>query len=504
MIARRRLLIPMSAVVALSCGGDRLEILTPEIRVRTDRPDPTEAPVLDFGRVPVLNVKTLELWIDNLGRGELEIGAMRFEPANGPFEIDERTFPFRVAGLQSVAVPVRFHPPAEAKYEGRLVVEHDDPEREAVAIRLLGEGSTIGRIEVTPSGLDFGRVGESEQAVLGIRIRSLGTAPLIIETLDLVPGSAPEFSFAGSARTPATLPPGSDVELSVRCAPTSATMPGALGGTVRIVSTDPDRRELLVSLAASINRAPLASVIELTTGNPAPGDAASFDGTGSTDPDGDLPLAYAWRVFRRPLGSSAEFADASSPTPSLILDVAGEYEIGLDVSDATGLSCEHPGDDPLVPCARRTVRAKPADDVFVELVWDHPATDLDLHLLEGNATLNSPKDCSFDNPTPDFGGPGTLDDPRLVRDDLNGYGPETIVLSRPSAGLYAVKVLYYSDHGSASPTTRSTVRVFVYGVLAAEMTRNFEREGLLWDALRIEWPSGALSAIDTVQEAPAP
>lgn len=511
MSARSLLLSAVAAALALSCGGESLKQVDPEIRVRATHRDEAGAPYLDFGPVPVLNVKTLEIAIDDLGRAALVVTALRFEPADGPFSIDERSFPLVVEAAGTVVVPVRFRPPAEESYQGRLVIEHDDPARPPVEIRLLGEGSTIGHIEVAPDALDFGRVGEDEQRVLGIRIRSTGTAPLVVETLELTAGSAPEFSFAGSAQTPATLPapgdgtPGGEVELRVRCSPTGDTRPDRLEGTVRIVSTDPDRREVLVPLSATLNRAPVATIAELAGGNAAPGDTVSFDGTPSTDPDGDLPLAYAWRVYRKPFGSAAAFADPTSPTPDLVLDQPGEYEIGLDVSDAAGLSCVHPQGDARVPCARRTVLAKPADDVFVELVWDHPTTDLDLHFLEGAASLYSSKDCYFDNPTPDFGEFGSLlDDPRLVRDDLNGYGPERLVLTRPSPGTYAVKVIFFSDHGSPNPATRATVRVYVYGVLAAELSRDLDGDGLLWDALRLEWPTGTLTAVDTVAEAPAP
>lgn len=507
----RRTLALAAALAALSCGGDSLEEVTPEIRVRTTHVDEAGAPYLDFGPVPVLNVKTLELAVDNLGRGELHVGALRLEPDDGTFFFDDREFPFLVDQGATVMVPVRFRPPAEADYAARLVLEHDDPLQPPVEIRLLGQGSTIGRIEVAPEALDFGRVGELEQKVLGIQLRSAGTAPLLIETLELLPDSAPEFSFAGSARTPATLPPpgdgtpGGEVSLGIRCAPTEETGPTALTGTVRIVSTDPDRREILVPLTAAVNRAPVAAIAPPDVGNLAPGDTVRLDGTGSTDPDGDLPLSFSWRVYRKPFGSAAEFADPTSPTPSLVLDQPGEYELGLDVSDSAGVSCVHPEGDTRVPCARVSVLAKPADDVFVELVWDHPNTDLDLHFLEGNAALYTPKDCYFANPTPDFGEFGSLlDDPRLVRDDLNGYGPERIVLTRPAPGTYAVKAVFFSDHGDRAPATRATARVYVYGVLAAELSRVLDRPGLLWDALRLEWPSGNLTAVDTVEEAPTP
>lgn len=62
------------------------------------------------------------------------------------------------------------------------------------------------------------------------------------------------------------------------------------------------------------------------------GRTISLDGFDSFDPDGD-PITYQWTFVDRPAGSLALFDDATSPTPSFVLDVAGDYIVQLVVND---------------------------------------------------------------------------------------------------------------------------------------------------------------------------
>ena len=61
-------------------------------------------------------------------------------------------------------------------------------------------------------------------------------------------------------------------------------------------------------------------------------ETVTLDGTGSTDIDGD-PLTYAWALITLPAGSAASLNDPTSPTPSFVADLAGDYVAQLIVND---------------------------------------------------------------------------------------------------------------------------------------------------------------------------
>lgn len=497
-------------VLALAaCGDDQVRQVGPAIRVVSTHVDADGSKLIDFGPVPVLITEERKLLVYNDGLAALTVRSASIQTEDDAFRID----PLGPNGLRvepgsEQAILVYFQPPAQKDYVGTLTLEHDDANEPPVTVRLIGTGSTVGRIEVSPRQLDFGRVGERTQVVRTLSIRSVGSARLILESIVL--DGAPEFSLLGSTTTPAPLEapeggnPGGSVDLLVACSPTEATEEDALDGTLTIRSTDPDNREIVVDLTATVNRAPVAVIAEPGGGVPAPGDPVGLDGSASHDTDGDDPVSFLWRVYRKPLGSEAYIDDPEASAPALVTDMAGTYVVGLDVADSTGLSCLHPNDDPMVPCATREIVVKPSDDLYFELVWDHPDTDLDLHLLDHGAPLYSARDCYHGNPAPDFGEFGNaLDDPRHTRDDLRGFGPERVIFSKPPAGTFDVAVVFAKSNGAPDPASTATVRVFVYGVLEAEMSAVLDTKDQVWHVLSLEWPSAAIAPIDEIEDPPS-
>jgi len=67
------------------------------------------------------------------------------------------------------------------------------------------------------------------------------------------------------------------------------------------------------------------------------GTLVSLDGSGSSDPDQNYPLAYSWRIISKPQGSEAELFDSTLVNPSFIADVSGDYTVELIVTDSLGL-----------------------------------------------------------------------------------------------------------------------------------------------------------------------
>ena len=67
------------------------------------------------------------------------------------------------------------------------------------------------------------------------------------------------------------------------------------------------------------------------------GNLVTLDGSGSSDPDGNYPLIYAWKIASAPMGSTAALSDPSAVNPSFTADRTGEYTLGLIVTDSFGL-----------------------------------------------------------------------------------------------------------------------------------------------------------------------
>jgi hypothetical protein len=65
-----------------------------------------------------------------------------------------------------------------------------------------------------------------------------------------------------------------------------------------------------------------------------PRDTVTLDGSGSSDPEEDYPLAYSWQFASKPEGSIAVLSDANTVSPSFTVDMLGDYVIELIVTDS--------------------------------------------------------------------------------------------------------------------------------------------------------------------------
>src|SRR5262249_29563006 len=112
----------------------------------------------------------------------------------------------------------------------------------------------------------------------------------------------------------------------------------------------------------------------------APWSRSTLDGSMSHDQDNppDLPLSYRWRLKTRPGGSQSVMERADTAMASFWADLTGHYEAELIVTDGLGLESE--------PCTT-AIDAMPTNAVRIELTWDHPDSDLDLHLIKQNGNF---------------------------------------------------------------------------------------------------------------------
>ncbi len=145
----------------------------------------------------------------------------------------------------------------------------------------------------------------------------------------------------------------------------------------------------------------------------------------------------------------------------------------------------------------------------VELGWDVPTSDLDLHLAretDGGFCLNNfggtlatfcsdemqGEDCYYGNckntssePIDWDGEQSTDGDPQLVIDDLSGYGPEVIQIESPIDGRYLAAAYVFSLRDGG--TTNATASIYVHGTYLGGTSASDLRYRDPWEAGIISW-----------------
>ncbi len=475
-----------AALLGAACGKSKLAATHPEILVTPS--------ALDFGTTPQNTPQAKTLAIENGGQAPLHLTSVNLDgPQAAMFSLGAAA-PAQLAPGATFTASVIFTPTDAGSASATLHIASDDPTTPLVSVPLSGIGGETASLAVSPSALDFGRVGEGASRVLPLSLQSGGPADLYLASIIISPADA-GFALVGATSTPATLPAGQSAQIAVRYGP----LPGAeaLGATLTLSSSDPIHPSLSVPLTGLVNHAPspvatgqLLPAAPLATSMTAPiGSTVVLDGSASSDPDGDLPLTYSWTLSTRPEGSAAQLGSATAASTQVTLDIAGLYSLQLVVTDSTGLVSLAP--------ATLTIQALPPVEMEIELSWDEVPPDLDLHLMQTpSAQQGSTGDCGWTNPDPAWF-PGGVDfNPRFQGDALVGYGPELINWKKPQPGTFEIEVVYKAANGLSPATTNARVRVFAFGVLVGEMAAPLTAAGQVWRAGSIAWPSGQVVAND--------
>ncbi len=486
-----RFALPLLVLVA-ACGGNETNIRTlyPEISVTPPSLESWTAPVDTDGPVRgaeprdviVGETATMELYISNQGSADLDLSIQLDGEA---FALDAES-PTTLERDELRTYVVTF-----SDYEGTLTLLSNDEDTPNLEIPLRGRGihPPTPDIEVDPLTIDFGDVDVGDTEVRpNLQIHSVGTAPLKLGTLR-VEGS-PAFAVAAGPI------PGGDgfEEGSVPVVLTYTPFFEGQGDDAELVipSNDPDEPEVRVALTGNgggdgvgYPEAVIADCPEVVEINGP--DVVPLDGSPSSDPAKEYPLTYSWQTSRVPAGSATriDVVDSSEPTVDIPVDVAGEYDVLLTVHNQLGT--------PSAP-ALCTLDVVPLDDIRVELSWDGPYADLDLHLLENpDAAMWDPEldmhYCNADDP-PDWGGSGTDDDPRLDVDDRGGWGPENINIYLPAQGAYPVRVHYFATQGDLVVTAH--VVVWADGEKVWEGSKAMDWKQV-WEVGQLNWPDGTFA-----------
>jgi hypothetical protein len=459
------------------CNEDVLIETPPNMQVGSD--------AIEFGAIAVGRSATRSIEIQNTGASPLRLSEPTF--SGDPDSV------FSVSDYDAVIEPahkgmlsVSFAPSQVMRYEAVMLISGNDPVHPSAEVSLGGDGFRQGALEVDPEWVDFGKVDAGQVGLGQVTIRNVGNGALLVTAIELSTSTNHDFEILSSTK-PGEIAPGVEIPVRLAYRPNLSSQPPGEGEMI-VQAADPFNPRVEVRLTARLNRAPLADAGPDQDVDPL--QEVVLDGSQSSDPDGDLPLSFAWTLVRRPEGSATVLADETLAQAAMTPDLVGVYEAELFVTDSTDLTSLLPD--------RVVITAIPAERLLLELVWDSPLADLDLHMLAPGGTLNGALDCYFGNRDPDWGAPGDPgDDPKLLRDDLMGFGPETIGYDDPIGGTFQVFVDYFASHTpSGQEPTSATLRIYVDGILEAELTKRLFSQGQQWSAARIKWPEGTISMPD--------
>jgi hypothetical protein len=509
---------PDTGYVEITCNDPELEGGIKRIDLRTPDLEPRiySKENIIFRRVPPVSEDTRNKFfqlshVQNIGQATLKISDVQLSNPDSPFSIsyptgdetdpesDGDAWPTSLEPDESFPIRVYFNPLDDRPTEDEKIIFYsNDPGASEYVVNLVGNSGAPCLLLTPEDEINFGEAGIGNANNKTITVQNCSpTNELKISSIELTDDGGGVFEIKDGT-LPADLPDAEAVleadgadSFVLSFTPTDES---PSQGELTVESDDPAKSTLVVPVVGkgTNNQCPQAVAEARLSGtqnyrteiNTIPLKTIDFRGSNSVDPDGSI-ARYEWSIIARPTNSTARLQpSANVPDPKLFLDLAGVYEIELNVFDDQGTR------DCSDPQAKVTILATPDEDIHIQLVWDTPSdddgtntngTDVDLHYLHPLGNWNAlPYDIHWRNITYDWGATGPDDDPSLDIDDTDGAGPENINHNNPESGFtYAVGVYYYADNGFGP--SYATVRIFIQG------TQQFEYRDMYLPATAHFW-----------------
>ncbi|MCC7070749.1 MAG: choice-of-anchor D domain-containing protein [Deltaproteobacteria bacterium] len=527
----------------------------------------------DFGDVDISVKVKHDIVVTNPSIVELTFDTIAIIEGDPAFKVE--LAPERIGPGLSGVITVSVRPKVEAPIAAVLSILSDanntDQTAESlslVEVQLTANGVDNGvpDIKVTPLECDFGRVAQGGVQVCPVSVTNEGNRGLVLDSVTFIPPTdaadatlfdtppdsvrnggtdgvcdpslgEEECAFAFTGRPPGPeeeIAPNSTAVLTARFTP---DVLGNFSGKFRVLSNDPDEEQIDVTLGG-ISVTPPTCAIRIKSVNGVdvpPGGAPEIepldnvivtleDSTPSTL-EGAI-AAYEWNIPAngRPAGSTVQLTTPTAETTGftfdddLGIDLAGTYTVRAVVYDDLGTGS--------VNECQLSFDAVPKDHFLVQLSWDTPTNDIDLHVTKqasngdycidatsGDTVVDGllSEDCdngldcnyagckagtTYGTPPEWDGAAGrTAGDPALDIDDLSGFGPENINVDNMSEGAYLVGV----DSFSMSQSSGVTVRIFIFGRLAAEFFTDLANTEW-FEAAVVHWPADALTEDPCIED----
>ncbi len=479
----------------------------------------------DFGNVDVGRARVFSFTIRNPSPVKLSIKSVTFGEGSDPAFSFDGELPTSVAseiGRVGEVVNVKFQPNVEGPVTATVVIESDaenltkDPP-ENVVIQLTASGVARCRPEiqvVNGAGeprCDFGSVGVGATAFCDLTINNLGQCELLVDDIGFAPGTpAPDvFGPQSNFFLPTAIPGGTGVSLRLYARPRDTTLAtGTLflgardSGDARPAPCSPGSGGSCISIPLSVQGANVPTcVARVSRINGTPNDDASppIEPLDNVEFSADQSVAareggaiqgWQWEILDMPAESSVRLTSPAARETRLQfnsatgnvsgIDVAGTFTLGLIVTDDLGGRSTQ--------CSV-TINSVPRAGLHVQLTWDQPVNDVDLHLARNGTEWCGSDDCYFGGRNRLWGGGDA--NPSLDIDDLEGFGPENIRIEGPDDGNYTVGVGMYTHDAD----TTATVKIYVGGQLEYEGF-SFMGQGSTWLPARVEIRNGVSTIVE--------
>jgi hypothetical protein len=245
--------------------------------------------------------------------------------------------------------------------------------------------------------------------------------------------------------------------------------------------------------------APIA-IIEGPGAGPA-SETEELDGSKSYDPnaiDGSGIYQWNWTLVSAPAGSTAASVTPSTTDERLgevTTDVPGKYVIQLIVRDIN--------DNLLSDPTYYALTMFPITGFTAVLNWDTPTNDVDLHTVnetDGGGLFDTMNDCFFQNLRPDWTPMMVTDgDPDLHHDEVNGFGPETMILAVPTLTYRYHLYTHYFSTDNLGPTNVN-VKIYVNGFQVFEAQHDQLNGNEVWDVATVQWTGidATITPVDSI------
>jgi hypothetical protein len=467
-------LLPLALATGCPAPESEVHALEPVLVVAPD--------ALDFGDVVVDYSAEERIEIINSGKATLDIESIAWVDGTVT-QLSKDLDAAEVERDDRAVLYVSCLPTTYDTYADTIRITSNDPDRPEldIPVTCTGVHAPTPDIELDPTSLTFGAVDVGTTSTAYVTLRNVGDGDLYIAST--MQGGSGAFSLITDPEGVTVNPDGDEYIIIVNYTPTVST---GDYGVLSIVSNDPDEATTDLIMLGNCDDGdceyeyPVAIIEGPEESEPR--ETFVLDGSSSSDPRGQ-ELEFIWNLSAWPMGSGGHISSAVDDYTELYVDLAGDYQVQLVVRNEDGVSSAP---------AKHNVAVMPSDSIHVEMFWSDGDSDLDLHLAqEGTPLFETPTDCNYCNPNPDWGVDDVgSDDPSLDLDDVSGYGPENININAPADGGYDFHVHYFRDNGAGAVV--ATVKVYLEGSVAFEASEVLEYDQR-WFPGTILWPDALVA-----------